>query len=133
MKYLLDTHTFLWTVLGTARLSKKAKSIILNGNNEIFVSSISFWEIAIKEQIGKLNLKNLDSNLLPEIAKEYSFEILNPSPDDFISYKNLPIKKTHRDPFDRMIIHLSIRGDFFLISKDSEFEQYKSDGLKIFW
>ena len=48
MNYLLDTHTFLWTISNTANLSAKAAEIIKNPKNEIFVSAVSFWEISIK-------------------------------------------------------------------------------------
>ena len=47
MKYLLDTHTFLWTIMDTSKLSSPVRDIICQGNTDIFVSSISFWEIAI--------------------------------------------------------------------------------------
>jgi PIN domain nuclease of toxin-antitoxin system len=45
MKYLLDTHAFIWATLEVTRLSEKVKKIILNRNNEIFVSTVTFWEI----------------------------------------------------------------------------------------
>ncbi|MFZ4615645.1 MAG: type II toxin-antitoxin system VapC family toxin, partial [Rectinemataceae bacterium] len=55
MKYLLDTHTLLWSLLDTKRLSKKAREILENRANEIYVSTIALWEIALKSSIGKLD------------------------------------------------------------------------------
>ena len=48
MKALLDTHTFLWWNLNDARLSSTARDSIADGNNELFLSAASAWEIAIK-------------------------------------------------------------------------------------
>ena len=60
MKYLLDTHTFIWSVMDSSKLSESVKEIIQNPDNEIFVSGISFWEIAIKTQIGKMKFENFN-------------------------------------------------------------------------
>jgi len=48
MIYLLDTHAFIWAVLETDKLSKNVQNIIKNMNNEIYVSTVSFWEISLK-------------------------------------------------------------------------------------
>lgn len=56
MKYLLDTHTFLWWVTNDARLSARARDPICNGDNEVYFSAASGWEIIIKAQLGKLQL-----------------------------------------------------------------------------
>ena len=45
MKILLDTHAFLWAVSGNTKLSKNAKSAYINSANELFFSTISYWEI----------------------------------------------------------------------------------------
>ena len=62
MKYLLDTHAFLWFVSDDNRLSSKAKSIIKDSNNEIYFSAASAWEMSIKSKLGKMKLRgNLES------------------------------------------------------------------------
>lgn len=63
-RYLLDTHTFLWFVLDAPELSKTTKANISDGANEIFVSLASFWEISIKNAVGKLNLDSTLDELL---------------------------------------------------------------------
>ncbi len=133
MKYLLDTHAFIWSFRNAEKLSKKVYEVISDAENEIFLSSISLWEIAIKYQLKKLDLGNLEIYHLPNIADEYNFSILVPEAYDFITYSELPLKKEHRDPFDRLLIHTAIRNNLILISKDKKFEQYKKDGLQMMW
>ena len=73
MKVLLDTHTFLWFLGGDDTLSKQARTLIENPNNEKFISITSFWEIAIKNSLGKLRLDVPFSTLIftdTEITKE---------------------------------------------------------------
>ena len=56
VSYLLDTHTFLWSFLDTSKLSETVRDILEDNENTVFVSSLSFWEVAIKEQLGKFSL-----------------------------------------------------------------------------
>ena len=56
MKFLLDTHTFLWFVLNQRELSPAARDLIINSNHDIFLSPATYWEIAIKISIGKYQL-----------------------------------------------------------------------------
>ncbi len=133
MKYLLDTHVFLWSFLDTKRIKPKALKIIANEENEIFVSPISFWELAVKYQSKKLDLKGINILHLPHIAEEYNFTILSPEPYDYISIGQIPQKENHHDPFDRMLIQQAIRNDLVLISKDEKFPQYEENGLQLLW
>lgn len=133
MKYLLDTPTFLWTIMDTEKLSSTVTDIICDGNSEIFVSGISFWEIAIKEQLGKLSFSNFHILHLPNLATQYDFTIYNPSPYDFISYGELLPVAGHKDPFDRMLIHCAIRNNMTLLSCDTWFKGYEKQGLQLLW
>lgn len=56
MRILLDTHTFLWFIAGNDQLSRTARSLIENRNNEAFLSIASLWEIAIKVALGKITI-----------------------------------------------------------------------------
>lgn len=133
MKYLLDTHVFLWMLLHTGKLSKKVYNVLEDSGKEIYLSAISLWEIAIKHQLRKLDLGGVDIRLLPNVAAQSDVKIITPEPYDFITYSELPLKKEHRDPFDRLLIHTAIRNNLILISKDKKFEQYKKDGLQMMW
>lgn len=133
MKYLLDTHVFLWMLLHTDKLSKKVYNVLEDSGKEIYLSAISLWEIAIKHQLRKLDLGGVDIRLLPNVAAQSDVKIITPEPYDFITYSELPLKNEHRDPFDRLLIHTAIRNNLILISKDKKFEQYKKDGLQMMW
>jgi PIN domain nuclease of toxin-antitoxin system len=132
MNYLLDTHVFLWAIFDNDLLSQSASSIILNQENTIFVSLISFWEISLKFNTGKLSLHNVFPEELPKYAEKSGFEILNLNPTEVSTSYRLP-KLKHKDPFDRLLIWQCINNNIYLISKDSELSEYKDHGLQIIW
>ena len=133
MKFLIDTHVFIWFMMEPEKLSKKVLKQLMDEDNEIFISSMSFWEIAIKCQSGKLSLGRINTLHLPHIAEDYYFDILNPQLYDYVSISQIPLKENHHDPFDRMLIQQAIRNDLILISKDEKFQQYEENGLQLMW
>lgn len=64
MKILLDTHTFIWLAGEPEKLSLEAANLIQDLNNELILSVVSVWEIAIKYQLGKLELNRALSDLI---------------------------------------------------------------------
>lgn len=132
MKYLLDTHTLLWFLFEDDKLSEKAKEIITNSANDIFVSIITYWEISLKYGLGKLELKNITPEELPIIAREVNIFTLEISENEVSTFYKLP-KIKHKDPFDRLIIWQSINRNIPLISKDEALTEYKNFGLKVVW
>ena len=133
MNCLIDTHVFIWFIMEPEKMSKKALDIIEDGENSIYISSISFWEIAIKNQSKKLDLGKIHVLHLPNIAEQYDFSILTPTPYDYVSISQIPMKENLHDPFDRMLIQQAIRNDLVLISKDEKFRQYEENGLQLMW
>ena len=133
MKYLLDTHTFLWYLLKPEKLSPKVLDIINNEDTDIYVSTTSVWEIAIKVQINKLSLGNISVYHIPNVIKQLNFTSINPDIYDYVSYADLPTKEKHRDPFDRMLIHTAIRNNLVVLSCDASFKQYEENGLQLLW
>lgn len=133
MKYLIDTHVFIWALFDTQKLTKKVFDIIEDEENEVYISPISFWEIAIKYQNKKLNLGKINPLHLPHIAEQFDFELLNPEPYDYVSISTVPQKENHHDPFDRMLIQQAIRNNLVLISADEKFKQYEENGLQLMW
>lgn len=131
MKYLLDTHTLIWSILDSSKLSDKVRNIIEDTSNEILVSGISFWEIAIKIGIGKMSFGNINSFLIPNICKDYGYTVFTPDSYDFITYSELAAVEGHKDPFDRMLIHSAIKNNLIILSCDSKFELYKDFGLQL--
>ena len=131
--YLLDTHSLIWTALNTAKLSKRSREIIFSKGNEIFVSTVSFWEISLKTRMKKFSFENINIKEFPRYAAEMDFSIIDMQENEAITFCDLPIKENHKDPFDRMLIWQAICKDMTMISKDSLFEQYKKDGLELIW
>ena len=132
LKLLLDTHTLLWTIGKTKELSKIVIQEIKNPNNEILVSAVSLWEIALKHSLGKL-VVNFDIENIPEYCKKMKFELITLEPIDALNSVRLPQKNNHKDPFDRMLIYQCIKNKYTLVSKDSRTELYKKEGLKYIW
>ena len=133
MNYLLDTHSFIWAVLESNKLSTNIQNIIADINNEINVSTVSFWEISLKTSIGKFSFENIDIKNFPKYAKNMDFNILDMQEYETITFHQLPLKTKHKDPFDRMLIWQAITKNMIMISIDDLFDQYKEDGLKIIW
>ena len=122
-KYLLDTHIFLWWMSDAEQLSKEVFDIISDGSNQIYISSATIWEIAIKEALGKLEV---DADL-DHAIEENGFVELKVSAICANATKKL--EQIHRDPFDRMLIAQAIEGDMTLITVDGYIVQY--DGVKV--
>jgi len=126
--YLLDTHIVLWMMQNPEKLPDNINSILINTQNNIYISKASLWEIAIKLRIGKLQMTDtlinfrdeLDSNnfLWLPIEDEHIFETLD-----------LPLFPEHRDPFDRLIIAQAIKENLILISDDQKFKSYPNLNL----
>ena len=133
MEYLIDTHILLWAIMDSNKLSKKEQQVLSDETNTIFVSPISFWEIAIKHQNKKLDLGKVNILHIPHIAEQLDFSFLNPEPYDYLTIGQIPQKENHHDPFDRMLIQQAIRNNLVLISKDEKFHQYEENGLQLLW
>ena len=124
MKYLLDTHSLLWTIFEPDKLSTEAQEIILDQNNIICVSLISLWEISIKQNIGRLNIPEK----FFEVVSHGGFEMLPLIMSEIKQYRTLPLH--HRDPFDRMLIIQAQQQKLILITRDSEINQYDVEIVK---
>ena len=121
MKILLDTHTFLWFLGGNTELSKQARMIIENAEHEKYISIATFWEIAIKNSLGKLTLDVPFAELKTEVLKN-RFQILPVTFEDTLQLITLPFH--HRDPFDRIIISQAKVNNLTLVSRDNNFSLY---------
>ena len=127
MDYLLDTHAFLWFIGGNSELSQQAKSVIQKSENTMYLSIASFWEIAIKLNIGKLAI-DISFDELKKEADNNDFRLL---PVQYEDTRILtPLELFHKDPFDRILIAQAIHNNLTMITKDSNFDAYS---LKIIW
>jgi len=118
---LLDTNAFIWFSEDDKKLSDKGRVMIEEENNIIFVSVATFWEIAIKKSIGKLEM-TLPINELYRKAIDNGFEILSILFEHIQQIETLPYY--HKDPFDRIIISQSIVEDMTVVTSDDIFRKY---------
>jgi PIN domain nuclease of toxin-antitoxin system len=131
MAYLLDTHVVLWTLDNNDLLSSKAESIISDLNSDCFVSVISFFEITIKKNIGKLELSKSIQEYMNEVQRIGI--MLLPIKDEYLSnYTNIPLFENHRDPFDRLILATAFTDKLQILSADNKFQLYR-DVVDVTW
>jgi PIN domain nuclease of toxin-antitoxin system len=128
MKLLLDTHTFIWFSEDNASLSQTAKASIENIENDVYLSTVSLWEITIKVQLKKLTLNKTLSDIFKYIP-EHSFEYLDIKPSHLLKLSILDF--IHKDPFDRMLVAQAMAEDMVLVTKDENIWQYPS--VKLLW
>ena len=133
MQYLLDTHTLLWSIGKSSKLSGTARRIIEDSSHEIFASSVSLWEVALKYSLGKILLGSISPEDLPSYCDRLGFQLMPLEPNDASTYHRLAKIDDHRDPFDRMLIHQCIQRSMILISRDGRFGRYRMHGLKCTW
>ena len=124
MAYLLDTHVILWTLGDYNHLSQKVELIISDLNSDCFVSIISFFEITIKQNIGKLELSKSIQEYMDEVQRIGI--ILLPVKDEYLNnYNNIPLFENHRDPFDRLILATAFTEKLQILSTNNKFQLYR--------
>lgn len=128
MRILLDTHTFLWFLEGSSRLSATARGLIEESSNQPFLSVASLWEMAIKISLGKLKLERPFDSLIPEQLELNGIELLGINLSHAAAVITLPFH--HRDPFDRLLIAQAVVENMPLVGADSLFDAYP---VKRFW
>lgn len=128
MKLLLDTHAFLWFVMGSTNLSGNARRMIEDPSNESLLSVACLWEMAIKVSLGKLTLSAPFVDLIPEQLSLNGIGLLNISVAHVSLLATLPFH--HRDPFDRLLIAQAITEKIPVVSIDAAFDSY---GLTRLW
>ena len=127
MDLLLDTHAVLWFREDSSLLAPNSRKLIVDTNNSIFISIVTFWELAIKEGLGKMkldySLDTIHASCLQDNFKILPIEII------YLSIvKSLPYH--HKDPFDRSIIATAISMNIPIITKDQHFHTYP---IKTIW
>jgi PIN domain nuclease of toxin-antitoxin system len=126
MKILLDTHILIWVLENNKSLTPFHKSILADAHNEKIVSQLSFIEIAIKINIGKLPGFNTSLHDFIYHVKNDGFSILPIANKHLITYTSLPFIGNHKDPFDRMLIATAINENMAIITVDDKFKLYQS-------
>ena len=116
MKYLLDTHTFLWALQDSSFITNDIKNIIIDEHNDIYISTISLWEISVKSRKHH-SIFPYDVKQLINYAIQAGYIFLSLSIDNIICFNNFDFG-THKDPFDQMLISQSISSNIKIITHD---------------
>jgi PIN domain nuclease of toxin-antitoxin system len=127
VKFLLDTHTVLWALDSPELLGKRALNLMLDLRNELLVSLVIPWKIAIKANKHRQTPHALITDF-HSVLQQLSFVSIGIDPLHAIRSGLLPFY--HRDPFDRLLAAQSLELDIPLISRDTVFDQY---GVKRIW
>jgi len=128
MKLLLDTHTFLWLVEGSASLSAAAQTAIADPNNDVYLSAASVWEMAIKIGNRKLTLNDPIDKFVAKWTAAYRLDPLPVQFDHAQRVANLP--PHHKDPFDRLLIVQAMVEGMAVVTSDAKFAPY---GVPLVW
>jgi PIN domain nuclease of toxin-antitoxin system len=128
VRALLDTHTFLWFISDSPRLSATARMTIQDGGNEILLSVASVWEMAIKSSLGKLTLPDPFATFVTEQMRLNEIALLDITVTHAAMVERLPYH--HRDPFDRLLVAQASVEDVDFIGADSVFDGY---GIRRLW
>ena len=128
MKLLIDTHVALWIFNEHENLSSTAKEYIHNEENELYISIVSAWEIAIKHSLGKLTEFPGGVKLFLSAIEESPIEIVAVLPEHVETVEELVY--IHRDPFDRLIIATALCNDMAIVTADENIRKY---AVKCIW
>jgi len=128
MRLLLDTHAFLWWLDGNRRLPKRARALISEEANIIFVSAASAWEISTKSRLGKLPGA---IDVAADLARIITAQAFTPLDITILHAQRAGhLPGEHRDPFDRMLAAQAQIEDLPIISND---EAFASFGVERIW
>ena len=122
MRLLLDTCTFLWMVSDEARLSETCRNILIDPANEAFLSTVSAWEICVKQGLGGLTLAEPAERFIPKYRTMHGISDL--ALDELSVLQTTRLPAIHKDPFDRMLICQAIAHGLVILTPDPWITQY---------
>lgn len=122
MKILLDTCTFLWIIWDAHELTDRARRIYTDPGNDVFLSTVSCWEISLKHGLGRLPLPDDPLSVVPDQREKHGIESLPLDEESALRVHGLP--PIHRDPFDRMLISQAITSGMTILTPDPAFRTY---------
>ena len=121
MRYLLDTHIVIWAMVGSAKLSSVARDILESTDSQLYVSSVSIWEIAIKHALRPTEMPVNASQMIRFCRESGIMEL----PVHFRhSQRVATLPLYHNDPFDRMLVAQAMEDGMRLLSHDQKLPPY---------
>jgi PIN domain nuclease of toxin-antitoxin system len=115
VKLLLDTHLLLWAASEPERLSKAARALIEDAENELLFSSASLWEVTIKSSLEREDFQ-IDPRLLRRALLDNGYGELPITSEHAVNTDRLPL--THKDPFDRILVAQATVEGITLLTSD---------------
>ena len=128
MKLLLDTCTFLWICADAKELSNTVRKLFTSTTNAVYLSSVSSWEILVKNKIGKLPLPENPIDFIQDGRLLHQIETLPLTESATFQLNELP--DLHKDPFDRILICQTIEHNMTLLTPDPLINQYP---INVMW
>ena len=128
MKLLLDTCTFLWVTLNGRELSAAAREAFTDPGNDVYLSVVSAWEIAVKHSIGRLELPTAPARFVPAQREAHGVEELPLNEESALHLARLP--NVHPDPFDRMLVCQALVGGLTILTPDEAISAYPA---RVLW
>lgn len=128
MKFLLDTCAFIWFLMDSSQLPGSLKEKIKNPSNDFFLSVVSFWEMIIKQDLGKIKLPDKATLYIPQQRKKHQILNLDLDEASITHLSQLPL--IHKDPFDRILICQAMEHGMTIVTPDQNIRAYP---IKILW
>ena len=128
MELLLDTSTLLLALFNSNKLPKNVKYLIDDSENDIYVSAVSLWEIAIKHN-SHPDLMPYNLKKIYDVLEEYTdFHIISIDPEYILAFEIIAKQKINRDPFDQLLVSVAKTRTMSLVTHDKNITKYK--GIK---
>jgi len=127
MKYLMDTSVFLWALAAPAKLNRRARNLLSNEREGLFLSAASCWEISLKFGLGKLELPEPPAKYVPKWMLNWGIRALDISHRHALAVGDLPLH--HQDPFDRILIVQATTEGMVLLTADRMIEKYSVETI----
>lgn len=128
MNLLLDTHVALWAITDSPRLNTKARELIANPANTVWVSVASLWEITIKHSLGRGDMP-ISGAQAKAWFEQSGYRLLNIEAPHVLGVAELPA--LHHDPFDRLLVAQALAEPLRLITHDAQLARYSDTVIAI--
>ncbi|AKH65941.1 hypothetical protein VY86_19460 [Photorhabdus thracensis] len=127
MAYLLDTHVIIWASIVPTKLNQKCMDILTNFDNQVFFSAASIWEVAIKYDLGEIDI---EPYVLRKELLDNGFKELPIKGEHTVNVLTLP-DKMHKDPFDRILVSQTKLEKMIFITADEKIIKHAGKYIKI--
>ena len=127
MNILLDTHVIIWALTNDPQLKEEVKALLMDPENTVAISTVSLWEIAIKNQKAPHLCPYHEKDIL-EYCVKAGYLVMDMKAKHVLEIRGLKVKQgavlTNHDPFDRMLIAQAKSERYILLSHDRNFDYY---------